>query len=377
MGKKVLLFLVLQLGAYVGVPWAFRDEVHEELSASLFHVLADGELRVALEQGSVNYFLHEGSPVGFGFSVMRDLCGSMGLELVVVPVHDQAAGVDSVLCGRAELFFSSHGEALSSYGGVYRVEPELPTNGGYSSYYYSLLDSAMAYDMVVDAHVAGLSNFVERHYQQYVQGASYRSHLIGYGAGGVLRQAYHVGHEQGMRVSAYDTLLRAHMGESPYDWRFLSALIYQESRFCHDVLSPKGAWGLLQFTPNTASYFGISSRAEWDAQVKAAVRYLAWLDSAFAEEGIVPMQRPYFVLAAYNSGFARVQRARKEAVLLGLAPNVWMGNVALAYSASTRSMVADVGSGGLGNALQYGRGTTCTYVREVWSRYRDYCNFTM
>lgn len=84
----------------------------------------------------------------------------------------------------------------------------------------------------------------------------------------------------------------------------LSRLLYQESRFRHDVISgktksPVGAVGIAQFMPATARQFGINPLDPF-ASIDAAGKYLAQLYIRFG--------RWQEALAAYNWGQGNVTR---------------------------------------------------------------------
>ena len=68
------------------------------------------------------------------------------------------------------------------------------------------------------------------------------------------------------KISIYDEDIKSQSIQIDWDWRLLASLIYQESRFNHDVVSHKGAYGLMQFMPATADYWGI----DYDARSSLA-----------------------------------------------------------------------------------------------------------
>ncbi len=43
-----------------------------------------------------------------------------------------------------------------------------------------------------------------------------------------------------------------------FDWHFLAALAYQESRLDQGIVSPAGAVGIMQILPETASYEAVA-----------------------------------------------------------------------------------------------------------------------
>ncbi len=81
----------------------------------------------------------------------------------------------------------------------------------------------------------------------------------------------------------------------------IEALIWQESRWRTDAVSPKGARGLAQLMPQTARALGVDAD-DPAANVEAGVRYFRQLLDRFG--GNLDQ-----ALAAYNAGPGRVARA--------------------------------------------------------------------
>ena len=129
----------------------------------------------------------------------------------------------------------------------------------------------------------------------------------------------------------------------------LLALAFHESGLDASLRSPRGAVGLMQLLPSTASdpNVGIPNIWQPDNNVHAAAKYLAFLrDRYFSSDDIDPQARMAFVWAAYNAGPARVRRMRAMAEEMGLDPNRWFGHVELAagqlVGVETVKYVADV-----------------------------------
>jgi Transglycosylase SLT domain len=73
----------------------------------------------------------------------------------------------------------------------------------------------------------------------------------------------------------------------------LQALVYQESRYCTDALSPKGAIGLGQLMPGTASALGVDPKDPMQ-NLHGAAAYLRQQWETFGDWNLA--------LAAYNAG---------------------------------------------------------------------------
>ena len=79
---------------------------------------------------------------------------------------------------------------------------------------------------------------------------------------------------------------------------FFTRLLWKESRFQSDALSPKGAQGIAQFMPDTAAERGLLDPFDIATAIPASASYLADLKARFGNLGLAA--------AAYNAGPERV-----------------------------------------------------------------------
>jgi soluble lytic murein transglycosylase-like protein len=82
---------------------------------------------------------------------------------------------------------------------------------------------------------------------------------------------------------------------------FISSVIHAESGFNQRAVSPKGAQGLMQLMPGTASKLGVSNAFDPRANVEGGTKYLTELLERYNFDVIK-------ALAAYNAGPLRVQQ---------------------------------------------------------------------
>lgn len=123
------------------------------------------------------------------------------------------------------------------------------------------------------------------------------------------------------RLSLYDRLIAHYAEEAGFDWRLVSALIYQESRFDHTRVSEAGAIGLMQIMPIAAQEVGVTEYADLQGNLKAGVQYLSWLAKQFPDGE--PTERLALILAGYLLGPGRIKDAQGLARTLGYDPLRW------------------------------------------------------
>ncbi len=171
-------------------------------------------------------------------------------------------------------------------------------------------------------------------------------------------------------ISIYDQGFRNASSSIDWDWRLFASLVYQESRFKHNVQSNMGAYGLMQFMPATSKYFGVQHQTDPETQIRAGARYLKWLEKRF-DSIPDPDQRVKFILASYNAGIGHVIDARNLARKHGKDPNVWDNNVDFfILNKSNPDYYCDT-------TVRYGyfKGDeTYNYVKQIMQRYKHYQN---
>lgn len=143
---------------------------------------------------------------------------------------------------------------------------------------------------------------------------------------------------KGGKVSDYDDIFRKYASTAGFDWRFLAAIAYCESRYNPGVESRFGAKGLMQVMPGTARAMGVDPAllGSPDINVLAAARIIAKLNESFKEKVEDPHERMKFVMAAYNAGSGHVYDSMALAEKLGLDPGKWIGNVSVAALMKSR-----------------------------------------
>ena len=102
-------------------------------------------------------------------------------------------------------------------------------------------------------------------------------------------------------AARYADIIREHAGRHGLSADLVSAVIQVESAFNPRALSPKGAMGLMQLMPSTATEYGVLHPFDPDENIGAGVAYLRRLMDRY--DGRVEL-----ALAAYNAGPGAVDK---------------------------------------------------------------------
>lgn len=174
-------------------------------------------------------------------------------------------------------------------------------------------------------------------------------------------------------ISAYDALIRNISEQEGNDWRLLSAIAYHESRFQADLVSRRGARGLMQIMPSVARNFSVPAEEASDPETNVwlANKLLTTISKSLRLPAETPERdRMSLMLAAYNGGIGHVKDARRLARHYGENPDSW--EVVARYltlEAEPEYYEHEV--------VQCGRFTgsrhTLAYVHNVLGRYDRYC----
>jgi membrane-bound lytic murein transglycosylase F len=124
-------------------------------------------------------------------------------------------------------------------------------------------------------------------------------------------------------ISRYDNLIKKYAKENGLDWRFVSAIIFQESKFNPTAVGAGGAYGLMQIMPITATHLGIALEVPPEQQIENGCKLIAQIVEKYRKCYKKENDLLKIVLVAYNTGNGNVDSARDLAEKEGLNPNCW------------------------------------------------------
>jgi len=172
------------------------------------------------------------------------------------------------------------------------------------------------------------------------------------------------------QISPYDKLVRKYSSRYGFDWRLITAQMYQESKFNPKAKSPVGARGLMQLMPRTAREMGVKNVSDPAHSIRGGIKYLDWLRDRFPAE--LPIsERIWFTLAAYNAGAGHVNSARRLAGQLGHDPNRWFGHTEEAMLLLSQKEYAEHSRYGYVNGHE-----PVNYVRDIRQRFEAYVDLS-
>lgn len=170
-------------------------------------------------------------------------------------------------------------------------------------------------------------------------------------------------------LSPYDDLIKACADTVGCDWRFLAALIYQESNFHIEVRSRRGATGLMQLIPVTGKWHGAKNLYDPKQNISAGSRFLKNLRKQFASVSANSEEQMKIAIGAYNAGATRMRDCISVARAMNLNPGYW-SNLAKAIPAMRDPSILNMVD--LRCGLFYGS-ETIAYVNRITDIYKEFC----
>ena len=174
----------------------------------------------------------------------------------------------------------------------------------------------------------------------------------------------------GTHISPYDDIFRREAKRIGWDWRLMASIAYQESKFNPNALSFGGAYGMMQFMPNTGPHYGVYPDSPPEVQIAGAARKMA-ADVKFWNDIPDEHQRKKFAIASYNAGRGHIKDAQRLAKKHGLNHLVWDDNVEkMLLNLSKQEYYQD---DVVRNGMMRGT-TTYKYIHQVFDRYLEWAS---
>jgi membrane-bound lytic murein transglycosylase F len=322
---------------------------------SLDQILEQNELTVLLRSNSSDYFIHRGFPKGFQLELTQLFADYLGVNLRVVSTENSEETFQFFVDEKINIIAS----------------PIIITETGNHYFCFSPFETERAVVWGILCDSDSLKNVMIPWIYEISQTRAFRNLCL----------KYHIQPRRSFlqsdttsqvpdRLSPFDDAIKKYARHLNWDWRLLASLIYQESNFYPDVVSWKGAIGLMQLMPDVAEKYDITEDSSPEEHILAGVKHLAKINKILPVE-IPNEERIPFMLATYNVGLGHILDARRLAVLNDKNPNVWFNHVELELlKKQDRTIVRDsiVRHG-------YARGQeTVDLVREVLERWQHYQN---
>jgi membrane-bound lytic murein transglycosylase F len=168
------------------------------------------------------------------------------------------------------------------------------------------------------------------------------------------------------QISPYDKLVRKYADRYGFDWRLVTAQMYQESKFNPGAKSPVGARGLMQLMPRTAKAMGVENLSDPALNIQGGIKYLYWLRDRF-DSSLPISEKNWFTLAAYNAGAGHVHDARRLARQLGYDADRWFEHTEKEMLLLAEEEYARKARFGYVNGTE-----PVNYVRDIRQRFEAY-----
>ena len=170
-------------------------------------------------------------------------------------------------------------------------------------------------------------------------------------------------------ISPYDEIIRKYAATLGWDWRMLASVLYQESRFAIGSASFRGAQGLMQVMPSTATYYDVENLLDPEQNIIAGTKHLRRLQNMFRKDGLEGEELIKFTLAAYNAGEGRIIDCRNLAASRQIDNTVW-DEVVKVIPLMREDSILEEESVRLGKFQGH---ETIAYVDQVFSHYDAFC----
>ncbi|MCF0165008.1 MAG: transglycosylase SLT domain-containing protein [Bacteroidales bacterium] len=249
-----------------------------------------------------------GNPVGFSYEMLNALADAASCNVDVLEPVASPACIDSLVDGSRDIvvMYEKDAEEVDSHKNmIFRSIP---------------LKNDIVF--VVSADNAKLINAINLWLNTYVHGRQYKlatnRYFRNYKIDMITNASGTVS-----SISPYDDIIRKYCKFVGLDWKLMTALIYQESRF-YTGAQLGNTKGLVQMKESTARKYGVEDLYDPELSIKAGTLHLKYLfDMYINEPGVDTLNAMKFALASYNAGEYRIQECIAHAAEEGVDFTVW------------------------------------------------------
>ena len=355
-----------------------RGKTEEKPYFDLETLQKKGYIRVGILQNTTDYYLDNGNIQGFQYELVELLAKELNLMPRYVVYNTYWDNFYALLNNEVDLL------AINSRPTV--MNKQFFTHTYSHSFFEHLpVKSRQNADSLPQSWVVrhgnnSLCNAVDKWLEDFVQTASYKQLAIKYfhsqsaNRKRLNRQQRLVG-----SISVYDKIIKKQAKANDLDWRFVSAIIFQESKFNLAANGRGGAFGLMQMMPATAQRYGIDANSSAEEQIIAGCKHIGALVKKYRyTDSTGELQSRLYptlpkeddllkiVLMAYNTGGGYTDAVRNSIQEKHLNPDCWQNIEHFLHNISKHSFTSRRSKAKAKSALKY--------VYEVRIRYAHYKN---
>ena len=219
---------------------------------------------------------------------------------------------------------------------------------------------------ILNQHNARLNDSINRWLSDFKETNKYQSICEKY----LSPHSYVISRSFGKRrtsTSQYDAVLKKASNHYGFDWRLISAIIYQESQFIPDLVGFGGSYGIMQMMPVTCERYGITDSSTVEEQIWAGAKYISFLCNIFRDK-VDTADLYCFVAGAYNSGPGHILDAMALCEKYGDDPAKWTATAEYLIKKSHKEYYRDE----VVKCGYYPGKHTVNYVDQVMTRYNGF-----
>jgi len=366
--KKYILFITLLIGLCIVLLWIkllSNEEKQIDKGYSDLETLQNsGHIRVGILQNTMDYYVDNGHVKGFQFEMVELMAKHLGLSPHYVGYNMYWDNFYALLNNKVDVLAmnlnpATTGKQFFRYTFPHSFSEQSDSMTEILPQSWALHKDNIALSEAIDEWLIG-----------FVQTVSYSKLVKRYFSEQSKNRQRIMQQQNGMlgRISSYDNFIKKYAKERELDWRFVAAIIFQESKFNPTTKGSGGAYGLMQIMPITAQHYGIGLYSSPETQIADGCRLIQQLMEKYKEYYTNENDLLKIVLMAYNTGSRNVDAARNLAEENKLNPNNWNNIEYVLRNASDKSFNQ--------SKTKIKGKASLKYVYGVWTHYLHYKNMS-